>query len=249
VRHSRGIESIVVALREPGFAFLDSERMRSQLGGAKRRPPYNDLGSGRPTDELPDWDAFAASWDDLHVDRYMADGGRYRRRRHAHYTVRGDGIERRPHAAHYQALEYNPLHGGVDRWFEPITDDIGASRSLATILAWCRGVFAYDARVEVHQFRIEARSGEAGQPTPEGVHRDGVDHVLVLLVRRVNIASGTTTIYRPDGAQLGSFTLAAPFDAVVLDDTRVFHGVTPVEPIDPRAPAYRDVLVVTFARL
>jgi hypothetical protein len=156
---------------------------------------------------------------------------------------------RGPHAPHYQALAYNPLHGGVDRWFEPITDEVGASRSLAAILAWCREVFAYDARVEVHQFRIEARLGEDALPTPEGIHRDGVDHVLVLLVRRTNIASGTTTIHRPDGAQLGSFTLAAPFDAVVLDDARVFHGVTPVEPIDPATAAYRDVLVVTFARL
>jgi hypothetical protein len=26
------------------------------------------------------------------------------------------------------------------------------------------------------------------------------------------------------------------------------HGVTPVEPIDPDRPAYRDVLVVTFRR-
>ena len=48
--------------------------------------------------------------------------------------------------------------------------------------------------VEIHQFRIEARSGQDGQPTPEGMHRDGVDWVLVLLVSRVNIASGETSI-------------------------------------------------------
>ena len=80
----------------------------------------------------------------------------------------------------------------------------------------------------------------------EGVHRDGVDYVLVLLIQRHNIASGTTTIHAPDGRELGSFTLAAPFDAALVDDERVYHGVTPVEPIDPHQPAYRDVLVVTF---
>ncbi len=103
-------------------------------------------------------------------------------------------------------------------------------------------------RVETHQFRIEARPGEPGQPTPEGVHRDGVDHVLVLLVARRNIASGTTTIHSSDGKLLGSFTLAETFDAALVDDARVFHGVTPVEPQDPAQPAYRDVLVVTFKR-
>jgi len=28
----------------------------------------------------------------------------------------------------------------------------------------------------------------------------------------------------------------------------VYHGVTPVTPIDDAAPAFRDVLVVTFRR-
>ena len=32
---------------------------------------------------LADWPAFAASWNDLGLDTYMADGGRYRKRRHA----------------------------------------------------------------------------------------------------------------------------------------------------------------------
>jgi hypothetical protein len=45
---------------------------------------------------------------------------------------------------------------------------------------------------------------------------------------------------------LGSFTLTQPFDAALVEDRRVMHGVTPVTPIDPTLPAYRDVLVVTF---
>jgi hypothetical protein len=102
--------------------------------------------------------------------------------------------------------------------------------------------------VEVHQFRIEARSGVKGLPTPEGLHRDGVDYVLVLLINRRNIGSGTTTIHALDGRTLGAFTLTAPCDAALVDDARVFHGVTPVEPVDPRLPAFRDVLVVTFRR-
>jgi hypothetical protein len=102
--------------------------------------------------------------------------------------------------------------------------------------------------VEIHQFRIEAKPGEAGQPTPEGMHRDGVDWVLVLMVRRENVASGETTIYDLRQRPLGSFTLTAPLDAAWVDDGRVFHGVTAVTPIDPQLPAYRDVLVVTFRR-
>ena len=203
--------------------------------------------------EPADWAQFVASWDDLHLDRYMADGGKYRRRRHAVFHVPATtAIERRPHGPHWQGLDYNPLNGGVERWFEPITAEIGGSQSRTTILAWCRGTFGALAptvaawHVEVHQFRIEARVGEAAQPTPEGVHRDGVDYVLVLMIRRTNIASGTTTIHEPDGTLLGSFTLTEPFDAALVDDARCSHGVTAVEAVEPAQPAYRDVLVVTF---
>lgn len=216
------------------------------VAGTALRPRLLQAGS------LADWEAFAASWATMPVDGYMADGGRYRRRRHAVFAVDAAGrIERQAHQPHYQSREYNTLNGGIARWFEPITAD---GDSLRTVLAFCAGVFGTVAvpdsrwRVEVHQFRIEARPGETGRPTPEGVHRDGVDHVLVLLVTRHNIARGVTEIFDPAGRPLGSFTLTAPFDAVLLDDHRVHHGVTAVEPLDPSQPAWRDVLVVTFQR-
>ncbi|HKW55662.1 MAG TPA: 2OG-Fe dioxygenase family protein [Stellaceae bacterium] len=227
------------ALAQDGFAFVPAARMR---------PLLMEAGT------LADWERFAQSWDDLALDTYMADGGRYRRRRHAVYRVADGATTRQPHQPHYQSVDYNPLHGGIERWFEPVTPEISDGPSLTTILAFCRTLFGSLApevrvwRVELHQFRIEARGGEAGHPTPEGMHRDGVDYVLVLLVRRRNIRSGTTTIHALDRAPLGSFTLTDPLDAALVHDARVYHGVTPVEPLDPAAPAHRDVLVVTFRR-
>lgn len=203
---------------------------------------------------LTDWAVFADSWNGLQVDPHMADKGRYRRRRHAVYAVDDAGeILRQPHQPHYQSLDYNPLHGGIERWFEPIEPVISNSHSLRTILDLCHRLFGQLApvkkwHIEVHQFRIEATRDMQGLPTPEGMHRDGVDYVLVLLIRRQNVASGTTLIHAPDGQSLGSFTLTEPFDATLIDDARVAHGVTPVVPLDPAQPAYRDVLVVTFRR-
>lgn len=228
------------ALTRRGFAFVAASDMR---------PMLDDVGS------LSDWDAFAASWNDLALDTYMKDGGRYRRRRHAVYSVARDGtIARKAHQAHYQSLDHNNLNGGIDRWFEPVQTEIGASASMRSLLEFSRTTFGVQSpattswHVEVHQFRIEARPDEPGNPTPEGMHRDGVDHVLVLLVGRRNVAQGTTTIAGSDGRDLGSFTLADPLDAALVDDHRVFHGVTPIEPFDPALPAYRDVLVLTFRK-
>jgi hypothetical protein len=184
----------------------------------------------------------------------MADGGRYRKRRHATFSaVTGEPVQRAAHQPHYQSRDYNPLNGGVARWFDPVLPDVAAGASMTAILATCRTLFerllpARSWHIEVHQFRIEARSGVEGRPTPEGMHRDGVDHVLVLLIGRRNIQSGVTSIHDATGRNLGSFTLAEPFDAAWVDDHRVMHGVTPVEPIDPVQPGFRDVLVVTFRR-
>jgi hypothetical protein len=206
---------------------------------------------------LSDWGSFAASWNELSVDAYMADGGRYRRRRFAAFRATPAGITRKPHQPHYQSQDYNQLNGGIERWFEPVTDAVARHAALTAILRTSQALFDRvtpdrlrpDAwHVEMHQFRIEARLGEEGRPTPEGMHRDGVDWVLVLMVRRENVASGETTIYDPLKHPLGSFTLTAPLDSALVDDSRVYHGVTPVVPLDPRHPAYRDVLVVTFRR-
>ncbi len=206
---------------------------------------------------LSDWDGFAGSWGDLGMDLYMADGGRYRRRRHANYAVTGGEIRRKPHQPHYQSRDYNMLNGGLERWFSPVTEEIGHHPALLSILRLCDATFTALTppalrpdtwHVELHQFRIEARTDEAGQPTPEGLHRDGVDWVLVLLVSRLNIASGDTSIHDLQRQKLGSFTLTEPLDSAFVDDSRVYHGVTAVRPLDPGQPACRDVLVVTFRR-
>lgn len=223
-----------------GYAFVPAQAMRAALE------------AGGPLD---DWTKFADSWNDLPIDTWMADKGRYRRRRHAVYAGDASGsIERQPHQPHFQAVDYNPLNGGVERWFEPIDARLGDGPSMRSILTFCRGLFDRLAgagtpwHIEAHQFRIEAVAGAEGLPTPEGMHRDGVDYVLVLLVRRCNIDSGTTMIGNDASGFFSSFTLAEPFDAALVDDHRVFHGVTPVRPLDPALPAYRDVLVLTFRR-
>jgi hypothetical protein len=228
-------------LQQRGFSHVSADAFAALLG----------------TEALADWPGFADSWNDLGMDTYMADGGRYRRRRHAAFSVSNSGLRRKPHQPHYQSRDYNALNGGLERWFEPVTDAIGAHPSLVAILRASNTIFTDctppDRRpdswhVEIHQFRIEARPGEAGQPTPEGLHRDGVDWVLVMLVRRQNVASGETSIHDLQKRRLGSFTLATPLESALVDDGRVYHGVTAIEPLTPGEPAYRDVLVATFRR-
>jgi hypothetical protein len=232
------------SIRRDGYVFLPA---RTALG-------FFDA-SGEALTGAP-WQALVASWNDLRPDTYMADGGRYRLRRHATYAApSAESVARSPHRPHYQMLQHNPLNGGLERWFEPVAPEIGEGAALKRLLAGARMVFEATAskspawHIEAHQFRIEARPDTAGKPTPEGMHRDGVAFVLVTLIGRENVAGGVTAI-RVDGQEgEASFTLENPLDTVLLDDTRVWHGVTPILPLDPAQPGHRDVLVLTFARV
>ena len=230
---------IAALLVEPGFAYLEPQELTQALHAVA-------------PDVMRDWDRFAASWDRLPRDAFMGDGGLYRYRRHALYAASAGGTARPlPHAPHYQSRDYNALNGGVERWFEPFEPEVAGGCILPALLTVSGAVFgarrpAACWHIEVHQFRIVAESGREGRPTPEGVHRDGVDFVMVMMVQRRNIASGRTDLFASDGRPVSSFTLVEPRAAVMLDDRRLAHGVTPVVPVEPDAPSFRDVLVVTY---
>ena len=202
--------------------------------------------------DTSEWRAFADSWNDLGPDLYMADGGRYRRRRHAAFLCQDGRFIRKPHQPHFQSRDYNPLNGDVQRWFDPVREASMDNPVMRAIFAFCAESFGANAaqrwHVEMHQFRIETQEGDIGRPTPEGLHRDGVDWVFVMLVERRNVREGVTRIGAPDGTPLGEFTLATPGDAVLIDDHRILHGVTEIHAVDPERPAWRDALVITFAK-
>ncbi len=112
--------------------------------------------------------ALAPSWNDLPLDAYLKDGGRYRRRRHSCFVFEHNRLQQAPHRAHWQPVDYNALHGGMQRWFEPVTSATLAqpawSLLLSTIATTCsqlRGDAGKPAAwyIEAHQFRIDTVDG------------------------------------------------------------------------------------------
>jgi hypothetical protein len=115
----------------------------------------------------------------------------------------------------------------------------------------CRVATALDDVVEwsakVSPFRVVASADDGGEPTPEGLHRDGVTLVTSLLVWRHNAIGGQSSVVDTGGHQLLTTTLTEPGTLLLGDDRRTLHGVSPIRPLDPAEPARRDVLVITFA--
>jgi hypothetical protein len=199
------------------------------------------------------WRRFAAHWDDLAPDPYAARTGTQRRRRYGRFTVGrgGEGREAVPVEDFHQPRDSNRLFVGEGRRFEPLTDAFVGDPVLDGVVELLGGLAAAldgppSWLVHVHPFRVLGSADSVGDATPEGRHQDGVTLVSSLLVERENATGGTSTVVDDDGHEILRTTLAAPGTLLVGDDRRTWHGVDPIEPVDPAAPARRDVLVVTF---
>lgn len=224
-------ERLAATLKEDGYAVLRPTDVRRLAGCTE-----------------PELAQLAASWDHLELDNYLKDAGRYRRRRHACFIQDGHELAQAPHRAHWQPVEYNALHGGMHRLFEPVEAQTAAQpawqqllRSLGDVCSQVAGARRW--YVEAHQFRIDTLEG-IGRPTPEGAHRDGVDFVAVLLVGRTNIKGGETRVFDAEGSPGRRFTMLEPWTLLLLDDARVIHESTPIQP--DGANGHRDTLVLTW---
>jgi hypothetical protein len=231
VKDSRA--AIASELRCGGYALLPPEPARAGL----------DL-------DLDGLDALAGSWERLPRDPYLRDGGHYRARRHSCFvytpvTALLAPVAQRPH---WQPTTYNALHGGMLRWFEPIDSSVAGAPAFHRLLASLGALFAQLQPVErwyveAHQFRIDTAGG-IGRPTPEGAHRDGVDFVAVVLVRRRGIHGGETRVFEANGNRGVRFTMEQPWSMLLMDDARVIHETTPIQP--ESAEGVRDTLVLTY---
>ncbi|MGC1729076.1 MAG: 2OG-Fe dioxygenase family protein [Steroidobacteraceae bacterium] len=224
---------VVSALTRAGYAHLSAAAAREALGV-----------------DTAGLDACLASWADLPRDTYLRDGGSYRTRRHSCFvqTPGTRALEAVAHRAHWQPTAYNALHGGIERWFEPIAPAVVGSSAWRGLVGGIGELFAAMRPVarwyiEAHQFRIDTAHG-IGRPTPEGAHRDGVDFVALVLAARRDIEGGETRVFDAAGSSGLRFTMREPWSVLLLDDARVIHETTPIRSRDQRG--VRDTLVLTY---
>jgi hypothetical protein len=203
------------------------------------------------------WSQLTDSWNRLPPDAHLKDGGHYRQRRHACFIqpLPSATLTPAPRRAHWQPTDYNALHGGFERWFDPIEPAVAEAPAWIALLGSLGKLFAQVQAVprwyiEAHQFRINTAEG-VGRPTPEGAHRDGVNFVAVLMIAREGVKGGETRVFDANGPDGVRFVMQQPLTALLLDDARVIHETTPLFPADekanyPDARGFRDTLVLTY---
>lgn len=228
---------VLAQLHSSGYALLQTAQLTALLGI-----------------DAATLDGLRGAWTHLPSDRYLRDGGHYRFRRHSCFVQELSTAATRPQLLlqpqrpHWQPTDYNALHGGMQRWFEPIDTSVTDTDTWSGLVGGIGEIFARVASanrwyIETHQFRIDTAQG-IGRPTPEGAHRDGVDFVAVILVHRQQVRGGETRVFDAHGTAGVRFTMTDPWTALLLDDARVIHETTPILPDGPHG--YRDTLVITY---
>jgi hypothetical protein len=200
------------------------------LGAALRALPAADVG------------AFTASWDDLPPDAHLGAAQPYRFRRYGSFRLRAGHLERLPHAPFVQH--------GAGRLFAPLTGPVAEGAVLRVLVLALRarlpGPRAGIDTCGVHQIRVTATPGAMGHPAPEGVHQDGHAYVAQVLIRRQHVRGAESRLYDLGERPVHRALLSAPLEAIVLDDRRVRHDVSPLRAAPGAARGVRDMLLVDF---
>jgi hypothetical protein len=226
-----GLSSAASALQQEGCAFVAGSAFLTDAAAAA------------------DFERFALAWNDLPPDPYIVDRAPYRFRRHAAAVLnpRTAELEHLPAGEYLQSATDNPLFGGVPRRFAPVCWDVPARRfCTALVRASSAEVLRLDGPVlvNIHLVRIVGGHDMAGEPAPEGPHRDGFDFVSVHLVGRDVDRGGETSVTDAAGRTRAVGTLNGSLDAVYVDDRELLHYTSPIS-ADGRN-AYRDVLLLSY---
>lgn len=202
------------------------------------------------------WKDFTGSWDRLATDNYMKEGDTYRQRRFCKYVVDPATMtfEELDDFVFHQTHAINSYAGGRTREFAPVEPQVRQNRVLREIIESClKAILCSVAghrttwKVYVHQFRIHCSSALTGQPTPEGMHRDGHDFISMHLMNRVGIQGGISTLSDDEGRALKTVTLKNRMDGFLVNDRALRHGVSQITPTTAES-GHRDMLVIDYNR-
>ncbi|MFK4298181.1 hypothetical protein ABH924_003342 [Arthrobacter sp. GAS37] len=185
------------------------------------------------------------SFENIPLDKHFEGG--YRHRTQSRFSFQDGTIVRLENVELFQSSDINPLenYGGIRRDYNDLPEGIEDNASFkALIQHWAAGIDAPAFNFSAHQIRTLG----AGQPVPEGRHRDGYEYVGVFVVDRHDITdeSALTSVWEiGTDKKIVDNVVLRPGELVSFDDRRVIHDASPLIPIN-ESTARRDVIILTY---
>ncbi len=152
----------------------------------------------------------------------------------------------------FQSYEINSYAGGIERKLPKISDAISSNVILHRIINNTLNAFLIYKNKEskvwdvfVHQFRIESKKGIQGNPTPEGIHKDGHTFISMHMISRHNIEGGTSYIYDENRKKIKEIVLKGILESILLDDMEMYHSASAISSINDEV-GFRDLMVIDY---
>jgi hypothetical protein len=199
--------------------------------------------------------SFKDEFDDLGQDVYHpAETGGRSRRLAQHYATfdptTGEANVTRLKTQLFLQGETNKLTGHIARPIEPTRAETDMTPYIKWGFRQIQERFPLDDLerewlVNTHLIRTHALPTKAGVPVPEGVHQDGVDFLIMGAVSRENIEGGVSTVHRSESDPPIFETTLMPGQAILIDDSQLFHMASSVVPKSGGA-GHRDMILMGF---
>jgi hypothetical protein len=230
--------NITETLDSKGYVFLESKNL-----------PI-------PKELLDHQDQFISSWDNLQIDKFMADSGKYRMRRYGRFTYdqAKNFLINQKEVNYFQARGYNNLNGDKIRSFASLSSGMVNNKLLHYLIRFHFEKLPLTMeqskinlwQVGIHQIRIIATPGAVGKPTPEGIHKDGELYTVQHIIKRKNVTGGAMRVFDNDKELVDSWEQENLFDTVYIKDEAGYHDVTPIISADGKTEGIRDILLIDF---
>ncbi|ACY15827.1 2OG-Fe dioxygenase family protein [Haliangium ochraceum] len=194
---------------------------------------------------------FCASYETLEAD--PAPGNRLRRYASCRWRSDLGQLTRLADTGYAQSSANNYQDGGRVREFAPMADEDFENPLIRQLLAFdlafvsASGLLAQHESLSVglHQIRYRAEGRMPSHSSPSWLHRDDEDLVFVhLFGLSADAIGGDTLIGESHRNLLAMLRLEKTLDTLIVTKKHM-HAVSPVGS-RTGAPAYRDILLVTF---
>lgn len=200
------------------------------------------------------WPTFEAHWEGLDEDPYLKGDYVFRHRRYGlvGYTPRTGVSRMLENTTFYQSSEINGYAGGIQRTFAALEPDFVAHPLFQALMHSSFAAYGVEDeyldaewQADVNLFRLKVEEARVTEPTPEGIHRDGVPFGTVHVVHRHRVEGGISHVYTMDEELLDVKMLTGGLDTLYAFDNRVKHYATPLF-AHGMSEGYRDTLVYGF---
>jgi len=199
------------------------------------------------------------SWNDMGPDTHFgqaSSGMRYRRYSDFEYHPATGELRQLEHRPYIQSETHNKYVGGLERHFADFGAEVMASPVLRSLIDLDFGVYKHVIPAEVHdkvwqcqihQIRIEIKSGCTIEITPEGIHCDGYPFSGVHFWGKANVSGAQSQLFDADERPVAATTYENVLDTTFFLDREMKHYVTPARADDGQGQAYRQIIAISFS--